>query len=142
MREFSAGFIVFRRSEDGVEFLLIRSSEHAYWGFPKGLIDEGEDELTAALRELKEETGIVEVRIVEGFRTRNKYFYTEGETRIFKTVTYFLAEALSSDVKLSEEHSDYLWADSAKALGLIPFKSLRDVLTEAMDFLKKEGLFK
>lgn len=141
MREFSAGFVLFRRKKE-IEFLLIRSSEHAYWGFPKGLIDEGEDELEAALRELKEETGINKVQVVEGFRSSNKYFYTQKGTRIFKTVTYFLAEALSDDVELSYEHSDYVWADGPKALGLIPYKSLREVLEEAIKFLREKGIGK
>jgi 8-oxo-dGTP pyrophosphatase MutT (NUDIX family) len=138
MIELSAGFVIFRKRNGERKFLLIRSSEHSYWGFPKGVIDKGENELNAALRELKEETGIVNVRILEGFKTTNKYFYVRDKQRIFKTVTYFLAEALSDDVQLSYEHSEYTWEDADKALELIPYPSLKKVLKEAVEFLKDE----
>jgi predicted NUDIX family NTP pyrophosphohydrolase len=61
----SAGLLVWRRGAAGVEFLLVhpggpfwaRKDEGA-WSIPKGLIDPGEDELLAAIREFREEVGI------------------------------------------------------------------------------------
>src|SRR6185437_13824937 len=64
MPEQSAGLLIYRRSEIGVEFLLghpgglfwARRDEGA-WSIPKGLIGEGEDALAAARREFEEEIG-------------------------------------------------------------------------------------
>lgn len=60
----SAGLLVWRRGEAGVEFLLghpggpfwARRDEGA-WMIPKGELDEGEDPLACALREFEEEVG-------------------------------------------------------------------------------------
>ena len=55
--EKSAGAVVFHRGKQ-TEYLLLLST---YWGFPKGRIEPGEDERTAALREIKEETGPISI---------------------------------------------------------------------------------
>jgi 8-oxo-dGTP pyrophosphatase MutT (NUDIX family) len=52
----AAGVVVFRRTARGVYFLVLRAYKN--WDFPKGLVEAGEDQLTCAKRELKEETGL------------------------------------------------------------------------------------
>ena len=61
----SAGLLVCRRLREGPEFLLAhpggpfwRNRDDGAWSIPKGLIDPGEDELAAARREFREETGL------------------------------------------------------------------------------------
>jgi len=61
----SAGLLVFRTTRLGPEFLLVhpggpfwRSRDDGAWSIPKGLIDPDEDELVAAQREFREETGL------------------------------------------------------------------------------------
>ncbi len=60
----SAGILLFRRSEDGVELLLVhpggpfwKRRDEGAWSIPKGEIEAGEEPLEAALRELGEELG-------------------------------------------------------------------------------------
>ena len=62
----SAGILIFRRTERGLEFLLahpggpvFRRRDAGAWTIPKGEIEPGEEALAAAQRELKEETGFV-----------------------------------------------------------------------------------
>lgn len=68
----SAGCLVTREGTNGLEVLLVHprgaSFRRPLFGIPKGLIDDGEDPQTAALRETLEETGL-RVRIHESLGT-------------------------------------------------------------------------
>lgn len=64
MKEKSAGVLVFRRADTGVQFLLAhpggpfwKNRDEGAWSIPKGLIGEDEDVLAAARREFEEEVG-------------------------------------------------------------------------------------
>jgi 8-oxo-dGTP pyrophosphatase MutT (NUDIX family) len=54
-----AGGVVWRRGSDGIEIVLVHRAARGEWSFPKGKLDHGEDERSAALREVLEETGLV-----------------------------------------------------------------------------------
>jgi dATP pyrophosphohydrolase len=56
-RETSAGGVVYRVHEGHALFLLIKDS-YQNWGFPKGHLESGERAEDAAMREVREETGI------------------------------------------------------------------------------------
>ncbi|MBZ9723680.1 NUDIX domain-containing protein [Mesorhizobium sp. CO1-1-11] len=65
MAKRSAGLLIYRRSDDGIEVLLVHpggpfwaKKDDGAWSIPKGLVDEDEDELAAARRETEEELGI------------------------------------------------------------------------------------
>jgi predicted NUDIX family NTP pyrophosphohydrolase len=62
----SAGIALYRRTQAGVEVLLVHpggpywaAKDAGAWSFPKGEYGDGEDALTVARRELEEETGVV-----------------------------------------------------------------------------------
>jgi 8-oxo-dGTP pyrophosphatase MutT (NUDIX family) len=55
----AAGGIVWRRGPSGIHIVLVHRADRGEWAFPKGKLDAGEDEPTAALREVREETGLV-----------------------------------------------------------------------------------
>jgi predicted NUDIX family NTP pyrophosphohydrolase len=63
-KNISAGLLMYSRKNDLKVFLVhpggpyFRNKENDYWGIPKGLTEENEDHLQAALREFEEETGI------------------------------------------------------------------------------------
>ncbi len=66
MAKQSAGILLFRKVHEGIQFLLVHpggpfwaKKDEGSWSIPKGLYNESEDALTAAKRELQEETGIV-----------------------------------------------------------------------------------
>ncbi len=139
-REHSAGFVVWRRGRRGAEFLLVHSSEHSYWGFPKGLVEEGEDDLAAARRELEEETGLTRIRVDPDFRTSDEYSYDRAGVRFHKTVTYFLAEVLSGRTRLSEEHDDCAWLTFDAALEAVSYEGARRILRAARARLEFEGV--
>ena len=87
-------------------------------------------------REVKEEAGI-DVKIISGFKEKIKFFYKNEGKLIYKEVTFFLAEARQSEVKISVEHNDYKWATYKEALKLLTFKNSKEILKRANEFLQK-----
>lgn len=55
----AAGCVVWRRSDDALEVLVVRRRRHDDCSFPKGKLDPGETAVVAAVREVREETGLV-----------------------------------------------------------------------------------
>lgn len=133
--ERSAGVIVFRDGPAGREYLLLRSASGGHWGFPKGRVEPDEDEATAALRELHEETGIA-VEILPGFREVIRYEFTRGSKNFSKEAIYFLGRARSFDVRLSGEHFDYLWASYERTRQRLSFENAQELLDKAERFLQ------
>jgi 8-oxo-dGTP pyrophosphatase MutT (NUDIX family) len=135
MTERSAGIILVNRGK----YLLLRYGA-GHWDFPKGNIEPGETPEQAALRELKEETGIEKVRLVAGFSRAMKYFYRrEGQT-IFKLVIFLLARSANRKVTLSWEHTDYAWLALPDALERLTYENARELLREAHEFMRSGRL--
>jgi bis(5'-nucleosidyl)-tetraphosphatase len=136
-REVSAGVIVFRRAPQPQYLLLHYESGH--WDFPKGHIEAGEEAQATARRELKEETGISEVRFLDGYKGTLRYFFRQKGIGIFKIVIYFLAETDQSDVTLSSEHIGFGWLPYDAALARLTFKNSRDLLVKAHEHLQSSS---
>lgn len=136
----SAGVIVFHRAEQGCRFLLVlsRLTKRPLWEFPKGGVDEGESLAEAAMRELREETGLrpSDVRLIPDFERREEYRFTtaDGDERLLirKEVTYYLAETSRTDVRIAEaEASEYAWLDRTEALRKLRYPGRRALLEAA-----------
>lgn len=135
-----AGFVVYRRTSDGVKFLLLYRRSN-YWNFPKGHFEPGERSIDTALRELEEETGIkkADIRIMPQFRAYERFFFRIGNQGIYDTVILFLAETSQADVRIiPREHGGFGWFLYHDALGVIGKKygDTRNVLKQANDFLR------
>ncbi|MBO3797696.1 MAG: NUDIX domain-containing protein [Thermoproteota archaeon] len=140
MKEKSAGFIVFTRENSEVKYLFLKVGGRL--DFPKGNIEEAEDELTAALRELKEESGIDKIRVIPGFRKVLNYYYRRDDgTLVSKTLVLFLGEALGKNVSVSWEHEGFEWLSLGEAIMRIKYPLYREVLKEAEQYRvrKMEG---
>jgi 8-oxo-dGTP pyrophosphatase MutT (NUDIX family) len=131
--EVSAGVILFRRRPRR-EFLILDYGSH--WDFPKGHIEEGEDPVLTARRELREETGIEDARIVSGFLERMRYYYRRAGERMQKVVIFFLAETTQGEVRLSHEHCGYAWVTYEEGAARLTFKTAKDILEKAHGFLE------
>jgi ADP-ribose pyrophosphatase len=95
------------RGENGNHKIVVTSEWREpigewFWGFPAGLIDDGEDPLVSAKRELKEETGLDCVKILH---TTPKLFSSEGLTDECAFVVYMeVSGELTQDNLESAEH--------------------------------------
>ena len=106
----SAGIVPFRRSERGIEFLLLFNLFFEQWQFPRGGNHQGESDMDCALREFAEETGLPVRTIHAECRSELHYTATIRSYEIERTVVYFLAEVGSQDIHLGHEnHSEARW---------------------------------
>jgi len=133
LREVSAGAVLFYLGDE-IEYLLLHY-EAGHWDFPKGAIEPGESELDTVRREVWEETGISDIEIVKGFKKRIHYFYRKSQQLVKKTVIFYLARAFTKEVTLSYEHVGYIWLGYEKALRRLTFKTAKNTLREAHEFL-------
>ncbi|MFH1161664.1 MAG: NUDIX domain-containing protein [Candidatus Jorgensenbacteria bacterium] len=143
-REISAGIIIYRRTREGPRFLLLYSGG-SYWNFPKGKLGVGEHAFRAALREVEEETGLrpSDLRFKEQFRVRDNFTYVRNRQKIFKTVTYYLAETGEPRVRVKmvpehhegERHEGYGWFLHLDAARMLSKPNLRRHLKHAYDLV-------
>jgi len=143
-KEFSAGAVIFKKEGEDILFLVIYSRRNNIWGFPKGHIESGESEKDAAIREIKEETGLDSLRFIEGFsekimyKTISKRLPFKGQ-RIEKYVTYFLCKTRDQCIIVDgREITDYRFLTLGEAEKLVRFKNLVSILRKANEFLRKE----
>src|SRR5947208_17122345 len=99
-RERSAGVVVYRIDPEAPGRRLYLLLDYGrYWDYPKGHLEAGEDDRTAALRELREETGIADVAIDPGFAREIVYFFKHPKRGVIrKEVIFFAGETRMKDV--------------------------------------------
>lgn len=144
MREKSAGAIIFRMIDSMPHYLLLHYHS-GHWEFAKGHIEEGEDFETTIRREVEEETGIKDLKIVPGFKEYSKYFFRKsydlkGEAKkkapwVFKLVLFLLAETKTKEVKISKEHIGFAWLPFDQAVKKITYKNAKELLKKADAFI-------
>ncbi|MCS7203826.1 MAG: NUDIX hydrolase [Thermodesulfovibrio sp.] len=136
-RVFSAGGVVYKCEKDQLKILIIATKDKTVWSFPKGLIEEGEDEKEAALREIKEETGI-EGRVVEKLGEVSYWFVMEGQ-KYYKTVKYFLVEYVGGEVEPSWEIDDVKWFSAEEVMERLSYRSDKEIFKKAIE--KIHGIY-
>ena len=130
--ERSAGALVFHQSPQGRRYLLLKYPA-GHWDFPKGNIEKGERPEETMVREIREETGLVDVVPVPGFRKVIEYYYKRDGRTVHKEVTFFLAESKVDKVVLSFEHRDYAWLTIEEALKVVTYSNSTMLLRAAED---------
>ena len=135
-KETSAGGIVFRRTGKKIYVLMI--TDHADKAtFPKGLVDPGETPETAAFREVREETGLHNLEIIENLGAI-KFFYTWQGGKIFKTVHFFLMK--TDEKKLTPQKSEIKsaeWVLLDNVLKKSGYKSQKIIVEKAINRIRE-----
>ncbi len=136
IEETSAGIVLFRKEDSKILFLLLHYPS-GHWDFIKGKMEKGESTHETAIRETKEETGIIDITFLENFEEWIKYdFQYQGEL-VRKKVVFFLAETKTKEVMISHEHLDYTWMDYNTSMEKTTFDNAKTVLTRAQTLLTK-----
>lgn len=134
--EFSAGAFIYRKESGKILFLVLQKSKTGEYDLPKGHIEKGETSKQAAIREIKEETGL-DVDLIPFFHKDTKYFFYNGKTRILKSVRFFLAETSSKKVEISPEHKGYEWVDYDQAIEKLKYRDLVRLMPQVADYIER-----
>ncbi len=140
--EFSAGGIVVRPGTSGDwDVLLIATHEGGRWSLPKGHVEPNESPEEAALREVREETG-VEAEILAPVDTID-YWYRwkcpEGTVLIHKRVTFYLMRYKRGDVRHHGwEVDEARWFPFEEAKAKVSYDDERRLLQRARQILLEQ----
>jgi bis(5'-nucleosidyl)-tetraphosphatase len=138
IHEKSCGSVIYFEDSD-VLYLLIQSTLNArHWGFVKGHVELGETERQTAIREIKEEVGLVDVVFLENYR--HVHDYKIGPF-ILKEVVFFIAKSHRKEVVLCrEEVKDYMWLPYEKALQKLTYQLDKELLQEVNQKIRLTSL--
>ena len=131
--EFSAGGVVFNAARDVVVIVPTRRAADGsrVLALPKGHPDGSESPAEAALREVREETG-VEAEVVESLG-EVRYWYQRGGRRIAKAVEFFLLRYVSGDVADHDhEVENARWIPAAEAAETLTYEGEREMVRRAL----------
>lgn len=138
-REVSAGGVVVRGDRVVVIVPARRAAgDSRVLALPKGHVDPGESPIEAAMREVREETGVIVAEPVCELGESRYWYRRDGHT-IGKTVTFYLFSYVSGDTAdHDDEVSEARWIDLRKALTELSYEGERDMIARAVAYLDKD----
>ena len=132
--EKSCGGVVYTKDSDQIRYVIIQHLG-GHWGFPKGHMEPGESEAATALREIREETGIL-AQLEDGFRMELQY-PLPNKPGVMKQVTYFLAYYQNQEIRYQKEELQAACLLSYKeAMNLLTHTDTKRILAAANEFLE------
>lgn len=141
VREPTAGGVIFRRNQKNeVEILLIQDSKDR-WTIPKGHIEEGETAQETAKREIGEEAGLHDVKII-GWLGKINFRYRRIDKLVLMTTQVFLVKALGDTDAIQKEDwmNGIKWFSFSNALDEIEYEDIGKLILLAMKKIRQENL--
>lgn len=131
------------RMKDEPEFLLMKRAGHkifpGVWQMVTAHIDDKEKAFETALREIKEETGL---RPEDFWVAPNvNSFYSADDDSICMIPVFAARVGESAKVVLSDEHSEFIWAEKEEAKKLLAWKGQRDSVDIIYEYFTNEKSF-
>ena len=130
----SAGGVVYRGNGSDLEVVIVRVVPEQRWQLPKGIIDDGETFEQAALREVREESGMT-AELIAPIETIEYWFTADWDNsrrRIHKFVHFYLMRYKDGDGSDHDHEVDEVrWVTIEEAINTLKFKSERDVVLKA-----------
>lgn len=131
----SFGIIPLKKKNGEWEVFLIQHKHARYWGFPKGHAEPNEDAAASARRELKEETNLDVVRLIQKEPLMEQYQFVMNGRHISKRVYYFIAEVSGEVVLQKLEIAAGMWLPIKQALGQLTHKEGKAILAQVEKIL-------
>ena len=133
---------IFREKNGELEFLLLKRSPEQYypnlWQMVSGKIKENETAYNAALREIKEETGLTPEKFWVAPTVNS--FYSPENDYICLLPVFAVKVKFNSEVKLSNEHNEYKWVTPDEAKQMLAWDGQRKSVDVLVDyFLNRES---
>ena len=126
--ERSAGGVVVRQSGDGTKVLLIRDP-YRKWGLPKGHLEGGEGAQEAALREVREETGL-EGLVLSADLGEIDWTFRKAGRLVHKYCRFYLMESSEGEARpdTTEGITECRWLTVDEAVETISYENARAIL--------------
>jgi len=135
----SAGGVVYRVTELGMEVVIVGRTSEGIWGLPKGTPEPGEDLLAAATREVREETGL-EV-VPEEKIGSIRYWFVRDRVRYHKTVHhYFFAPVGGSLEAHDTEYDRAEWLGVEEACRRLSYKNEVEIVRKAAEVVARRAV--
>jgi ADP-ribose pyrophosphatase YjhB (NUDIX family) len=140
VREPTAGGIVFRHGQKGIEILLIQDAKDR-WTIPKGHIEEGETAQQTARREIGEEAGLKDVDIL-GWLGKIHFRYRRIDKLVLMTTQIYLVRAKGDTNAIQKEEwmNGIKWFPFHEALDAIEYEDIGKLMLLAMKRIRQENL--
>ena len=140
VREPTAGGVVFRHGQKGVEILLIQDAKDR-WTIPKGHIEEGETAQQTARREIGEEAGLKDVDIL-GWLGKIHFRYRRIDKLVLMTTQIYLVRAKGDTNAIQKEEwmNGIKWFPFHEALDAIEYEDIGKLMLLAMKRIRQENL--
>ncbi len=133
--EYSSGGAVISIRNGAAHVAMIATRGRTRWGLPKGAVAQGETSEAAALREVREETGL-QADIVKPLDTI-EYFFRAGDTLIRKRVDFYLMVHTGGELEPQlSEVDDVEWVELSEAIQRASFPSEKKLLESAQQELE------
>ncbi len=134
--EKSAGGVVVR-VQDGIHYVLLIRDPYQNWGLPKGHLEEGEDAPTAAIREVREETGLVLLELGPELGSIDWYFRQE-ELLVHKYCSFFLMRSEGGETipEIAEGITECKWLPVEEAMTRVTYENAREMIRAAVRHLE------
>ena len=141
VREPTAGGVIFRRNpKKEVEILLIQDAKNR-WTIPKGHIEEGENSKDTAEREIREETGLQQLKVLNWLGKIN-FRYRRGSSLVLMTTEIFLVKGLGDTDKLKPEDwmNGIKWFPAAEAVDKIEYDDIGKLILLGLKKIRNDNL--
>jgi len=142
VHETTAGGIIFRRNPHTgkIEILLIQDAKKR-WTIPKGHVEEGEEPKDTAEREIREETGLQEMKVFN-WLGKVSFRYRRGQTLVLMTMHIYLVQALGDTNKLNPEDwlNDIRWFPASVAIDKIAYEDIGKLILVGMKKIRDAKL--